>query len=81
MPFLFVGCANIATLAHPDAVRREHPLHQNPISWTGFDPERPFKIGPMNEQYKPESGRWRNATFALRAAVLTYCGLTSMTHL
>jgi transposase len=24
---LFVGCANIATLAHHDAVRRGHPLH------------------------------------------------------
>src|SRR5271165_7598299 len=24
----FVGCENIATLAHRDAVRRGHPLHQ-----------------------------------------------------
>jgi hypothetical protein len=28
MPSFFVGCANIATLAHRDAVRRGHPLHQ-----------------------------------------------------
>src|SRR3984957_18629740 len=28
MPSSFVGCANIATLAHRDAVRRGHPLHQ-----------------------------------------------------
>ena len=28
MPSSFVGCANIATLAHCDAVRRGHPLHQ-----------------------------------------------------
>ena len=27
MPSSFVGCANIATLAHRDAVRRGHPLH------------------------------------------------------
>src|ERR1700734_456216 len=29
MPSSFVGCANIATLAHCDAVRRGHPLHQS----------------------------------------------------
>jgi hypothetical protein len=39
----------------------------------------------MNEQYEPESGRWRNATFALERSFpldeLTYRALTSMTHL
>src|SRR3984957_1941279 len=37
MPSSFVGCANIATLAHRDAVRRAHPLHQSPLR------ERPLR--------------------------------------
>ena len=56
MPSSFVGCANIATLAHRDAVRRGHPLHQSvePVS-----PLMTFKVEPMNKKREKAVFAWR----------------------
>jgi len=49
--------------------RGGHARGQNPISWTGFDPLLPFKIGPMNGRKARESGPRLKAWVAERPFV------------